>query len=81
VFIVAQMGFSIVFYHMGKFERFRGRVLCYEDGEKHVMRGVDPDIWSYFEALGIVKKDFKYDGQMYIRWKSKKGRMDIYLRL
>jgi len=31
------MGFSIVFHHMGKFERSRGKMLCYEGGEKHVM--------------------------------------------
>ncbi|QCE09109.1 hypothetical protein DEO72_LG10g328 [Vigna unguiculata] len=38
---------------MGKFERFRGRMLRYEGGEEHVVRGLDPDMWSYFEALGV----------------------------
>jgi len=37
-------------------------------------------MWSYFEALGILKKDFKYDDQLYMWWKPKKGRMDRYLR-
>ena len=78
--VVAQMGFSVVFHHMGKFERFRGRMLRYEGGEEHVVRGLDPDMWSYFEALGILKKDFKYDGELYMWWKPKKGRMDRDLR-
>jgi len=51
---------------MGMFERFRGRMLHYEGGEEHVVCGLDPDIWSYFEALGILKKDFKYDGELYM---------------
>jgi len=65
---------------MGKFERFRGRMLRYEGGEEHVVRGLDPDMWSYFEALGILKKDFKYDGELYMWWKPKKGRRDKDLR-
>jgi len=28
-------------------------------GEIHVVKGIDPNFWSYFEALGIVK-EFKY---------------------
>jgi len=51
---------------MGKFERFRGRMLCYKGREEHVVHGLDPDIWSYFEALSILKKDFKYDGELYM---------------
>ena len=65
---------------MGKFERFRGRMLRYEGGEEHVVCGLDPDMWSYFKALGILKKDFKYDGELYMWWKPKKGRMDRDLR-
>jgi len=57
-----------------------GRMLRYEGGEEHVVRGLDPDMWSYFEALGILKKDFKYDGELYMWWKLKKGIMDRYLR-
>ena len=60
------MVFSVVFHHMGKFERFRGRMLCYKGREEHVVHGLDPDIWSYFEALSILKKDFKYDGELYM---------------
>jgi len=41
-------------------------------------------MWSYFEALGILKgilkKGFKYDGHVYMWWKPKKGRMDGDLR-
>jgi len=33
-------------------------------------------MWSYFKALGIMKKDFKYDGHVNLWWKPKKGRMD-----
>lgn len=45
------MGFSVAFYHMGKFETFRGDDFALP-GE-HV-RVVDPDWWSYFEALLIL---------------------------
>jgi len=55
-------------------------MLRYEGGEEHVVCGLDPDMWSYFEALGILKKDFKYDGELYMWWKPKKGRMDRDLR-
>ena len=40
MFVVIEMGFSIIFHHMGKFERFKRRLLRYKGEEKHVVRGV-----------------------------------------
>jgi len=64
---------------MGKFVSFRGKLMHYEAGDKHVVRGVNPDMWSYSKALGIVR-EFKYDGEVKVWWKPKKGRMDKDLR-
>ncbi|QCD94250.1 hypothetical protein DEO72_LG5g2333 [Vigna unguiculata] len=77
---VEEMGFSIAFYHMGKFEAFKGRFLRYKGGEEHVVHGLDADRWSYFEALSILKDEFKYDGMVKLWWKLKRGRMDRDLR-
>jgi len=65
---------------MGKFEAFKGRFLRYKGGEEHVVHGLDADRWSYFEALSILKDEFKYDGMVKLWWKLKRGRMDRDLR-
>jgi len=65
---------------MGKFEAFKGRFLRYKGGEEHVVHGLDADRWSYFEALSILKDEFKYDGMVKLWWKPKRGRMDRDLR-
>jgi len=65
---------------MGKFESFRGRFLRYNGGEEHVFHGLHLDRWSYFEALSILKEEFKYDGAMKLWWKPKRVRMDRDLR-
>ncbi|QCE06293.1 hypothetical protein DEO72_LG9g1304 [Vigna unguiculata] len=64
---------------MGKFERFRGRMLHYEGGEKHVVRGLDPDMWSYFEALGILKKDFKHALELAKYPENRNKEVEIYV--
>jgi len=66
------MGFAVAFYHMGRFERNRG--LKYIDGEIHVVKGIDPDFWSYFEALVIVK-EFKYAREVKLWWKGSKQKL------
>jgi len=76
----SEMAFSIAFYHMGKFESFKGRFLRYQGGEEHVVHGVDADRWSYFEAFSILKEEFKYDGMVKLWWKPKRGRMDKDLK-
>jgi len=63
------MGFVVVFHHMGRFERNRG--LKYVRGEIHVVKGIDPDFLSYFEALGI-EKEFKYAKDVKFWWKGSK---------
>jgi len=73
-----EMGFAVAFHHMGRFERNRG--LKYVGGEIHVVSGIDPDFWSFFEALGIVK-EFKYAGDVRLWWKGLKETLLNNLRL
>ncbi|KAJ1431893.1 hypothetical protein SESBI_06867 [Sesbania bispinosa] len=47
------MGFSVAFYHMGRF--IHKPSLRYKGGEIHVFNGLDVDTWSYFEAVGLAK--------------------------
>ncbi|WVZ23674.1 hypothetical protein V8G54_002218 [Vigna mungo] len=63
-------------HHMGRFDRG----LRYVGGEVHVVVGIDPDRWSYFEAVDIVK-EFKYDGDFKLWWKGSKEIMMNNLRL
>jgi len=63
------MGFAVVFHHMGRFER--NMRLKYVRGEIHVVKGIDPDFCSFFEALGILK-EFKYVGDVKLWWKGPK---------
>ena len=72
------MGFNVAFHHMGRFERNRG--LKYVGGEIHVVKGIDPNFWSFFEALGIVK-EFKYGGEVKLWWKGSKQSLLNNLRL
>jgi len=60
------MGFTVAFHHMNRFER--NRRLKYVGGEIHVVKRIDPDFWSFFGALGNVKK-FKYCGDVKLWWK------------
>ena len=72
------MGFVVAFHHMGRFERNKG--LKYVGGEIHVVKGIDLDFWSYFEALGIVK-EFKYRGDVKLWWKGSKEKLLNNLRM
>jgi len=72
------MGFDLVLYHMGRFEKKRG--VKYVGGEIHVVKCIDPDRWSYFEALGIVK-EFKYGGEVRLWWKGSSESLYNSLRL
>ncbi|WVY93030.1 hypothetical protein V8G54_032118 [Vigna mungo] len=62
-----EMVFEILLHHMGRFVNDKG--LRYVGGEEHVIVGVDPDRWSYFEALGIIKEQFKYGADFKLWWK------------
>jgi len=73
-----EMGFAVAFHHIGRFERNRG--LKYVGGEIHVVSGINPDFWSFFEALGIVK-EFKYTGDVRLWWKGSKETLLNNLRL
>ncbi|KOM48788.1 hypothetical protein LR48_Vigan07g249200 [Vigna angularis] len=72
------MVFEVCLHHMGKFVSNKG--LQYLGGEVHMMKGLDPDRWSYFEAVGIVK-EFKYDADFKLWWKGSKERLMNNLRL
>ncbi|XP_047173251.1 uncharacterized protein LOC124841106 [Vigna umbellata] len=72
------MVFDICLHHMGKFVTNKG--LQYVEGEIHVIKGLDPDRWSYFEAVGIVK-EFKYDADFKLWWKGLKQRLVNNVRL
>jgi len=78
--ILQRMSFSVAFFHMGKFESFKDGFLRYNEGEEHVFHELDLDRCSYFEALSILKEEFKYDEAMKLWWKPKRGRMDRDLR-
>ncbi|WVZ07385.1 hypothetical protein V8G54_020731 [Vigna mungo] len=62
-----EMVFEIRLHHMSRFVNDKG--LRYVGGEEHVIIGVDPDRWSYFEALGIIKEEFKYAADFKLWWK------------
>ncbi|KOM52283.1 hypothetical protein LR48_Vigan09g094200 [Vigna angularis] len=62
---------------MGKFMKNKG--LEYVGGEIHVIRGIDPDMWSYFEAVGFVR-EFKYCGEFKLWWKGSKQKAMNNLR-
>lgn len=47
------MVFDVSLHHMGKFINYK--VLQYVEGEVHIIKAVDPDQWSYFEAMKIIK--------------------------
>ena len=64
---------------MGKFVRAKKK-LVYVGGEKHRIHNVDPDMWSYFEAVNIVK-EFKYVGEFKLWWKPIKGSINRDLKL
>jgi len=72
------MGFAVAFHHMDRFERNRG--LKNVGGEIHIVKGTNPDFWSFFEALGIVK-DFKYAGDVKLWWNGSKHKLLNNLRL
>jgi len=72
------MGFDLVLYHMRRFEKKRG--VKYVGGEIHVVKCIDPDRWSYFKALGIVK-EFKYGGEVRLWWKGSSESLYNNLRL
>jgi len=72
------MGFTVAFHHIGRVERNSG--LKYVRGEIHVVKGIDPDFWSFFEALGILK-EFKYAGDVKLWLKGSKQKLLNNLRL
>lgn len=55
------MGFIVTLHYTRKFEK--NRRLKYVGGNIHVIKGIVPHRWSYFETLGIVK-DFKNGGDV-----------------
>ncbi|XP_014506454.1 uncharacterized protein LOC106766222 [Vigna radiata var. radiata] len=71
------MVFDVCLYHMGKLMKNKG--LEYVGGEIHVIRGIDPDMWSYFEAMEFVR-EFKYDGEFKLWWKGSKEKAMNNLR-
>ncbi|WVZ13613.1 hypothetical protein V8G54_011179 [Vigna mungo] len=74
-----EMVFEIRLHHMGRFVNDKG--LRYVGGEEHVIVGVDPDRWSYFEALGIIKEQFKYAADFKLWWKGSREIMMNNVRL
>ncbi|WVZ21257.1 hypothetical protein V8G54_008579 [Vigna mungo] len=74
-----EMVFEIRLHHMGRFVNDKG--LRYVGGEEHVIIGVDPDRWSYFEALGIIKEEFKYAADFKLWWKGSREIMMNNVRL
>ncbi|WVY93826.1 hypothetical protein V8G54_032914 [Vigna mungo] len=74
-----EMVFEIRLQHMGRFVNDKG--LQYVGGEEHVIVGVDPDRWSYFEALGIIKEQFKYAADFKLWWKGSREIMMNNVRL
>ncbi|QCD84286.1 hypothetical protein DEO72_LG2g4638 [Vigna unguiculata] len=63
---------------MDRFKHNRG--LKYVGGEIHVVKGINPDFWSFFEALGILK-EFKYGGDVKLFWEGSKESLLSNLRL
>ncbi|WVZ06131.1 hypothetical protein V8G54_019477 [Vigna mungo] len=55
--------------------------LRYVGGEEHVIVGVDPDRWSYFEAVEIIKEQFKYGADSKVWWKGSREIMMNNVRL
>ena len=76
---MGEIRFNLTIHHMGKFVRAKKK-LVYVGGEKHRIHNVDPDMWSYFEAVNIVK-EFKYVGEFKLWWKPNKGSIDKDLQL
>ncbi|KAK7276932.1 hypothetical protein RIF29_18081 [Crotalaria pallida] len=46
--------FTVVYHHRGEIDH--GPPFKYEGGEEHAVHGNDPDRWSFFEALGILRE-------------------------
>jgi len=69
--------FSLIVHHIRKF--ITSLVLHYKKGEKIYFSRSDSDRWSYFEAPMIVK-EFNYNFEVKLWWKSKKGRMNKDLK-
>lgn len=46
--------FNIEVHHAGKF--IRDPEMRYENGKVKLIHDLDSDLWSYFEAVDIVKK-------------------------
>ncbi|KAG2403230.1 uncharacterized protein HKW66_Vig0185160 [Vigna angularis] len=68
--------FSIVL--AGVFVKNKG--LEYVEGEIHVIKGIDPNRWSYFEAMGFVR-EFKYDAEFKLWWNESKQKAMNNLRI
>lgn len=62
-------GFQSLFVPNERFLKNNG--LHYVEGEIHLIKGIDPNRWSYFETMEIVK-DFKYDGDFKLWWEGSK---------
>ncbi|XP_047175268.1 uncharacterized protein LOC124842755 [Vigna umbellata] len=72
------MVFDVSLHHMGKF--MKNNRLQYVRGEIHVIKGIDPNRWSYFEAVRFVK-EFKYDIEFKLWWKGLKQKLMSNLRI
>ncbi|XP_017438358.1 uncharacterized protein LOC108344423 [Vigna angularis] len=73
-----EMVFDVSLHHMGKL--MKNKEVEYVRGERHVIKGIDPDMWSYFEAVGFVRK-FKYDADFKLWWKESKQKAMNNLRI
>lgn len=63
------MSFTVAFFHLGHFVNTPN--LKYNGHGKNVYKNVDADKWSFFQALGIVRSDLGYHGEVQMWWKLK----------
>ena len=61
------MVFCVVVYHGGIL--VTDPIVEYRGGTNGIINGQDPDKWSYFEAVGILREDFGYAGVVKLWWK------------
>ncbi|CAL5193472.1 unnamed protein product [Lathyrus oleraceus] len=45
--------FNVIFYHGGNF--VHGKFMFYNGGNETIVHVQDPDIWSYFEVVSLVR--------------------------
>lgn len=76
VFFFIDMGlFNVVFHHGGEFAR--EETLFYRGGVETLITGQDFDLWSYFEAVGLVE-GWKYAKSSFRLWRKIEGVDDTF---